>query len=268
MGSMPSANSLSPERSILLDGTSNFRDIGGYRGHGGRRVQWRKIFRSAHLGQLTAADLQKLDQMGLRRVIDFRGETERLAEPCALRGAQVHALSIEPTIVQALEAFAKEKRQIDVHQAQRLMQQTYHDFVTDNTPRFTQLFGHLLQDGTPLVFHCTAGKDRTGFAAALVLASLGVSREDILQDYLLTNQLYLPPLGVGEGALPEVRAAIQRVQADYLQASLDVIERGYGGLENYLEKALGIGPSQKKTLIDKYLDSSSSPASSRGLGIH
>ena len=242
------------ERSVLLDGTSNFRDIGGYQGHGGGRVKWRKIFRSDHLGLLSAADVQKLQQMEVQCVVDFRGSSERLAQPCALSGAKVHALGIEPTIVQALQAHAQQNTSLDAPAARRLMQQTYHDFVSDNTPRFAQLFELLLHQDAPLVFHCTAGKDRTGFAAALVLYSLGVSQQDILQDYLLTNQLYVPPIGVGEGAPPEVRAAIQRVQDDYLQAAWDAVEHGYGGMPQYLQKGLRLGNYKIKLLKTKYLE--------------
>lgn len=241
-----SATSSSTERSIALEGTSNFRDLGGYLGYGGARVRWRQLFRSAHLGQLSPTDQQTLKQLSVQRVVDFRGTTERVAQPCAIPNATVHALSIEPNIVQALEARARAQKTVDADEAQNLMRQTYHDFLSHNTPRFAQLFGHLLQDGAPLVFHCTAGKDRTGFAAALVLKSLRVSEADILQDYLLTNQLFVPPLVVGEGAPPEVRNAIQRVQPDYLQAALDAVQHSYGGLENYLEKGIGLGKAEKK----------------------
>lgn len=247
------SNTITPERRILLDGTSNFRDIGGYLGHGGGRVKWRKIFRSDHLGLLSVADVQKLRQMEVQCVVDFRGSTERLAQPCALPDAKVHALGIEPTIVQALQAHAQQNTSLSVSAAQQLMQQTYHDFVSDNTPRFAQLFALLLHHDAPLVFHCTAGKDRTGFAAALVLHSLGVSQQDILQDYLLTNQLYVPPVGAGEGAPPEVRAAIQRVQADYLQAAWNAVEQQYGGMPQYFQKGLGVGDFEIKSLKTKYL---------------
>ena len=216
--------SVLPSRSLPLQGASNFRDLGGYVGRQGLTVRWGKLFRSDHLGDLQAADIARLEALGLARVCDFRGVLERAAHPCAMPGPVVHALSIEPTVVQALEDFAVRNRGIGEADAVRLMQQTYRAFVTDNTARFAELFGHLLDNDAPLVFHCTAGKDRTGFAAALVLSALGVSRDDILQDYLLTNQLYKPPAMVGGEAPPEVRAAVRRVQADYLQASLDAVE--------------------------------------------
>ncbi len=242
-----------PPRSLPLQGASNFRDLGGYVGAQGRPVQWRKLFRSDHLGDLNAADLAQLEALGLARVCDFRGVVERAAHPCAMPGPAVHALSIEPTVVQALEDFAIRNRGIQEADAVRLMQQTYRAFVTDNSARYAELFGHLLHSDAPLVFHCTAGKDRTGFAAALILSALGVSRDDIMQDYLLTNQLYKPPAMVGGDAPPEVRAAVRRVQADYLQASLDVVDADYGGMQNYLRTGIGLAAADLKRLEYLYL---------------
>lgn len=99
-----------------------------------------------------------------------------------------------------------------------LMEDTYRAFVLDNTPRFKQLFAHLLDNGEPLVFHCTAGKDRTGFAAALILQALGVSRALVMQDYLLSNDYFRLPLAVQNepSALPqEALAVLWRVQQSF-----------------------------------------------------
>lgn len=235
-----------PERSIKLEGASNFRDLGGY--HGKRPLKWGKLFRSDHLGDLTKTDIARLSTLDLARVCDFRGKNEREAHPCALPGPQVHSLSIEPTVVQALQDFAERNQGIAEADAVRLMQQTYRAFVTDNSKRFAELFQHLLHDGAPLVFHCTAGKDRTGFAAALILSALGVERDVIMADYLLTNALYRAPAMVAGAAPPEVRAAVRRVQPDYLQASLNVVDTDFGGMENYLHKALGVGPAERQRL--------------------
>jgi protein-tyrosine phosphatase len=243
-----------PARSIFLQGASNFRDLGGYTGANGRPLKWRKLFRSDHLGDLTPADIAKLSALGLTRVCDFRGKNEREAHPCALPGPQVHALSIEPTVVQALQDFAERNKGIGEADAVRLMQQTYRAFVTDNSARFAELFQHLLQDSSPLVFHCTAGKDRTGFAAALLLAALGVQQDVIVNDYLLTNDLYKPPEMVAGGAPPQVRAAVRRVQPDYLQASLDVVAADFGGMDNYLQKTMGLGAPERKHLHALFLE--------------
>jgi protein-tyrosine phosphatase len=241
-----------PARAIPLEGASNFRDLGGYQGK--RPLKWGKLYRSDHLGALTKADIQRLSGLGLARVFDFRGQTERVAHPCAMPGPVVHALTIEPTVVQALQDFAQRNQGITEPDAVRLMQQTYRAFVTDNSKRFAELFQHLLHDDSPLVFHCTAGKDRTGFAAALVLSALGVERAVVMKDYLLTNDLYRAPHMVAGDAPPEVRAAVRRVQADYLQASLDVVDADFGGMENYLEKALGLGRNERQKLEYHFLE--------------
>lgn len=244
-----------PSRSIVLDGASNFRDLGGYVGEGGRSVLWRKLFRSDHLGLLSAGDQTRLGQLALQRVADFRGVTERLAQPCALPGAAVHALSIEPSLVQALEGHHQRGDVLTAAIAQELMRATYRDFVRCDTPRFADLFALLLQGDAPLVFHCTAGKDRTGFAAALILHSLGVAPSAVMQDYLLTNQLYRPPQAVGGDAPAEVRDAIRRVQPDYLQAALEVVDNDHGGMARYLEDGLGLDAKKRSILAKLYLSS-------------
>ncbi len=242
-----------PLRALPLAGASNFRDLGGYIGLDGRPLQWRKIFRSDHLGELSEADVAQLAGIGVARVCDFRGVRERQPHPCVLPGVAVHALTIEPTVVQAMEDFAVRNGAVTAADAVRLMQDTYRDFVTKGSPRFAELFDHLLHDGSPLVFHCTAGKDRTGFAAALVLSALGVPRDVVMHDYLLTNTYYRPPAMVGGTAPPEVRDAIRRVQADYLQASLDVVERDFGGMQQYLKQSIGLDDSRRKRLAELYL---------------
>ncbi len=256
--------SVGQNRSIALDGATNFRDLGGYLGANERPLKWGRLFRSDHLGALTPGDIARLADLRLTRVFDFRGKTEREAHPCALPGPQVHALSIEPTVVQALQDFAERNKGIDEADAVRLMQQTYRAFVTDNSARFAELFQHLLQDASPLVFHCTAGKDRTGFAAAVLLSALGVQRGVIMRDYMMTNDLYKPPEMVAGGAPPQVRAAVRRVQPDYLQASLDAVDAEFGGMQNYLQKAMRLGEAERKRLDDLFLErsvsSSSAPA--------
>lgn len=243
----------SPVRSVPLTGSSNFRDLGGYTGSGGRPVVWRKLFRSDHLGLLNDNDIAQVDRLGVKRVFDFRGKLERASQVCALPGVEVHSLAIEPTVVQAIQAMVASSGGIRPQDAVGLMQQTYRAFVHDSSPQFAELFGHLLESDTPLVFHCTAGKDRTGFAAALVLLALGVPQPVVTEDYLLTNDLFRPPELVGSYAPQEVRDVIARVQTGFLDAALDVVNSRYGGTEQYLEQAMGLGPKQRQRLRDLYL---------------
>jgi protein-tyrosine phosphatase len=240
-------------RSVPLSGASNFRDLGGYTGHAGQTVAWRKLFRSDHLGLLSSDDIAQINQLKVARVLDFRGATERTAQVCAIPSARVHSLAIEPTVVQAIQALLEEGRGIQPEDAVHLMQQTYRAFVHDNSPRFAELFAHLLEDDAPLVFHCTAGKDRTGFAAALILRALGVSEAVVMQDYLLTNELFRPPELVSSHAPVEVRNVIARVQTGFLDAAFEAVNNSHGSVEQYLERAMRLDSKQQQRLRALYL---------------
>jgi protein-tyrosine phosphatase len=133
------------------------------------------------------------------------------------------------------------------------MQTTYRDFVKIDSHRFAELFEHLLSKPEPLLFHCTAGKDRTGLAAALILSALGVSEKDIWQDYLLTNQLYKRNSTGATTLSPEVLRIVWEVQESFLNASLEVIEKDHGGMTNYLEQALKLSPAALQKLRATYL---------------
>lgn len=242
-----------PTRSLPLQGASNFRDLGGYAGHQGRPLRWRRLFRSDHLGALTPGDVSALAALGVGRVCDFRGAQERLTAPCAVPGAVVHALPIEPTVVQRLTERMASGATLSPAEMVGLMQQTYRDFVHHNTPRFAALFAHLLDKSEPLVFHCTAGKDRTGFAAAMILMSLGVPRAVVMEDYLLTNALLKMPAQAGSVLPEEVRAVLYRVQADFLNAALDVVDTDHGGVDAYLTSGLQLGKPERERLAELYL---------------
>lgn len=242
-----------PDRRLPLQGASNFRDLGGYPGAGGRPLRWRRLFRSDHLAQLSEADRATLAALGLSRSLDFRGVDERAATPYELPGVTQHALSIEPTVVQRLKDLVEAGESLDAALAQRLMQELYRALVNDQAHRFAELFEHLLQDDAPLVFHCTAGKDRTGLAAALILLALGVAPALVRQDYLLTNRHYRHPPLPRSDTPPEVLAVLWRVDEAFLDASLAAIEQDHGGIERYLRERLGLGAAARAALAARYL---------------
>jgi protein-tyrosine phosphatase len=242
-----------PKRCLNLTGASNFRDLGGYAGSGGRTVRWRRLFRSDHLADLTPDDLATLRELGLARTFDFRGVAERAAVPYVLPGVVSHGLPIEPTVVQRMKELLEARQQLTVPATVRLMQQTYVAFVHDNSPRFTELFRHLLDNDTPLVFHCTAGKDRTGLAAALILLALGVARPVVMQDYLLTNDLFRQPSVTPGLTSPEVLDVLWRVQEGFLNAALHAVDADYGGVPQYLQQTLRLGPKEQQRLAELYL---------------
>ncbi len=135
------------------------------------------------------------------------------------------------------------------------MRESYRNYVRHNTASYKTLFTHLLDDTAPLVIHCTAGKDRTGFASALILKALGVSDDLVVEDYLLTNRFYRRAEAGAEHDLPEaVRAVLGSVEASFLIAALDTVRADYGDLEAYFEAGLGLGPRERATLERRYLD--------------
>ncbi|HRW71555.1 tyrosine-protein phosphatase [Ottowia sp.] len=242
-----------PDRSLRLSGASNFRDLGGYTGAGGRTVRWRRVFRSDHLAALTPGDAAALRELGVARVFDFRGASERDALRYDLPGVAQHPLPIEPTVVQRMKDLVEAGQRVTPEQTVGLMQQTYHAFVHDNAARFAGLFAHMLESDAPLVFHCTAGKDRTGFAAALILRALGVPEPVVMQDYLLTNDLYRMPEFGASDVPQEVLNVLWRVQEEFLRAALDAVEEDFGGVDRYLAEQLGVGPRERERLAELYL---------------
>src|SRR6476646_8115371 len=244
-----------PARHLNLAGASNFRDLGGYPAGDGRRVRWRQIFRSNHLGHLTEADIEVLRPLGLKSAFDFRGTEERAAAICGLAGIVVHALPIEPTVVASLRARLAYGVPLSSADALEVMRDSYRNYVRYNTPSFRALFAHLLEDRAPLVIHCTAGKDRTGFACALILHALGVPSDVIAEDYLLTNRFYRRDPQASSDLPDDVRQVLGTVEASFLAAGFDAITAEYGGLDNYLSDALGLGGRERATLQARYLES-------------
>ena len=252
---MPDSNpSDSPARHLNLAGASNFRDLGGYPARDGRAVRWRQIFRSNHLGHVTEADIEVLRGLGLKSAFDFRGTEERTAAMCGIEEIAVHSLPIEPTVVAALRARLANGVPLSSADALEVMRDSYRNYVRQNTPSFRALFAHLLEDRAPLVIHCTAGKDRTGFACALILHALGVPDDLIAQDYLLTNRFYRRDPSASSDLPEDVRQVLASVEASFLAAAFDAISADYGDLENYLSDGLGLGAGERARLQARYLD--------------
>jgi protein-tyrosine phosphatase len=245
----------SPARHLNLAGASNFRDLGGYAARDGRAVRWRQIFRSNHLGHVTDPDIEILRGLGLRSAFDFRGTEERVAAMCVLKEIAVHSLPIEPTVVAALRARLATGVPLSSADALEVMRGSYRDYVHNNTPRFRALFAHLLEDRAPLVIHCTAGKDRTGFACALILHALGVADDVIAQDYLLTNHFYRRDPSASSDLPDDVSKVLGSVETSFLAAAFDAIGADYGDLESYFSEGLGLGTRERAALEARYLES-------------
>jgi len=224
----------------LLEGASNFRDLGGYRNRRGQQVRTGQVFRSDHLARLTPQDLTRIDALGITHSLDFRGTGESAATPYEWPGMTRVALSIEPTVVARMQALVAQGIVPTTEETVELMRLTYRDFVNHNAAVFGRFLRHLLEQPTPQVFHCTAGKDRTGFAAALLLSALEVDRTVIEHDYLLTNRLYRRDPSVEGKGHPHVLQVLWQVQPEFLHAALEVIDQQHGGMADYLRGAVGL----------------------------
>src|SRR6202047_4545160 len=251
---MSDSQARAPARHLDLAGASNFRDLGGYRASDGRRVRWRQLFRSNHLGNVTDGDVVILRGLGLNNAFDFRATEERATAVCALTEIAVHSLPIEPTVVAALRARLASVVALSTADAVDVMRDSYRNYVSQNTPRFRALFAHLLKDRAPLVIHCSAGKDRTGFACALILHALGVPDEVISEDYLLTNRFYRRDPS-GSSDLPgEVHQVLGSVQSSFLAGATAAIDPDSGDPEHYFSEGLALGARERAALETRYIE--------------
>jgi protein-tyrosine phosphatase len=248
---------ITPDRTrhLNLAGASNFRDLGGYPGKGDKLTRWRQLFRSNHLGHLTDADIVMLRELGLKSAFDLRGAEERLPTMCRHDGITVHSLPIEPVTMAVLRERLAAGKPTGTEETAEIMRDSYRNYVRHNTASYRMLFAHLLDDTAPLVIHCTAGKDRTGFASALILKALGVADDLVVEDYMLTNRFYRRAEAGLSSDLPEaVRAVLGSVEASFLLAALDTVRSDYGDLEAYFETGLGLGPRERAVLERRYLE--------------
>ncbi len=236
-----------PERPTvapLLQGASNFRDVGGYPTAGGQRVKRGHVFRSDHLASLSEADVARLKTLGVRHSLDFRGTAECATTHYAIDGIERVALTIEPTVIARMQALVAQGVVPTTEETVALMCETYRDFVNRNADTYGRFMKHLLEQPTPQVFHCTAGKDRTGFAAALLLSALGVDRATIEHDYLLTNQLYKRDARLEGQGHPHVMKVLWQVQPEFLHAAFDAVDTQHGGMPDYLHGAIGLSTQE------------------------
>ncbi|AMO24465.1 tyrosine-protein phosphatase [Ramlibacter solisilvae] len=234
---------------MAVNNPSNFRDLSTFVE---RPLRPGTLYRSDHLGALDEDDARQIRALGIRRVLDFRGMRERESARCQVPDVAVHSLSIEPTIVQVIGDLMSAGHQLTGEDVVAHMQDTYRGFVRHSSHRFAEFFGHLLQSNEPTVFHCTAGKDRTGFAAALVLRALDVPPEEVMRDYLLTNER-LKMDSSGWKLPPQAAKVLLGVQPAFLEAAFEAIEQDYGGIEGYLRYGLGLRDPERARLRELYL---------------
>lgn len=246
-----------PTRIIPLAGACNFRDFGGYPAADGRRVRWRRLFRSGAMTGLPSSAIAEIRSLGVRAVCDLRRTDERERHPNPGFGPGVRQFEwdtqVETSPIRSPE-FAKSRT---IEEARSAMVGMYQRIPYVLQPRLSGMFEALRYvAGGGLVVHCSAGKDRTGVAVALVLQALGVTRDVVVADYLLTNDavdlaaqlLGTGGTGVGFAATaapilaltPIARAAVLDAHESYIVASLEAIEARHGSIQAYLCDELGV----------------------------
>lgn len=259
-----------PGRRIPSDGPGNLRDLGGYKASDGRSVRWGVLYRSDHLGRLSARDLRLLRRLELAVLVDFRSSAEKTEAPNRLpagHGIRVVELPLfddDATSAMGATLRARIARgDLTGIDAAALLIDANRRLVTEFTPVYRQFVAELLAaGGAPLLFHCTAGKDRTGFAAAIVLRLLGVPEAVIVADYLRSQtyslaarrrDLLLIRLLKGPAITALVRALLG-VEAAYLQAAFEAIDETYGSFDAYVRDGLGLDAAAVGRLRDALLE--------------
>lgn len=248
-----SSTAFETERRLPLKGASNFRDLGGYEAADGRRVKWRHLFRSDALGGLTDDDHGLILDLNLRVIVDFRRDEERADNFTRLpekAGVEFVHLNVGPKRDDSkLYAYlaSGDASPEDVAEA---MKTIYRSFITEYGPAYSLLLERTAAGHMPLLFHCAAGKDRTGFAAALILRALGVSEDEILADYELTNEYYSRDIRQKYPNLPspELFHTMLAANPDYLHASFQQIDESFGDFERYLKEGLNFSDDHREQM--------------------
>ncbi len=253
-------------RVIPLEGGINFRDLGGYRNKDGRSVKWRKLLRSGHLANLTSNDVTALREIGVTQIHDLRRSEEQQRTPSKpMPGEFITDYQI---VVGSMGRFWEYLLggELTANTAHQLVVTSYRDCVAEVALPFRRLFRLLIDNSAHAsLIHCAAGKDRTGMAAALVLAALDIPRQTIVEDYMLTREYYdaAPLIETIEKHLQD--ANVDYWQRDWLTPYCTVheeniaaffagIETDYGNIGNYLSSGLRLSKADLDALKGHYLE--------------
>ena len=256
------------ERNIPLAGAINLRDFGGYPTIDGGMVRRRRLFRSGALAGLSETAQQTFSQLGIGLICDLRREDEKLTQPTPFPKDTPRRLEIpispgsgETLFEELSQGMRSARKSID------LMVKINRELARDHADDYARMFEGLLElEDEGFLVHCAAGKDRTGFACALILHALGVAEETVLEDYLLTNE-FLDIEGdimtrlisnFGSGVLPEPDfiEALAGVRPEYLRAAYQAIESEFEGVEHYLERAIGLDTNARDLLRSRLVQAS------------
>jgi protein-tyrosine phosphatase len=263
------SNELLYERVIELKGTSNTRDIGGYQTGDLRTLRSGQIIRSENLSRLTAGDFQKLEQIGVKTVIDLRTDKEHDKAPTVWLGDNPPQFFHFPIGDSQNEWFTAQRKMMNRNrftekQALKHMVEGYRMIADVGPPSYQKLMDVVLdQSNWPILIHCNAGKDRAGIATTLILEALGVDRETIMEEFLLTNKIArieekaaflakesrYSSNGKRSSRSPSASAwfPIVGVQAEMLEAFYVSVDEQYGSMDAFLTE-LGVDQDARRAL--------------------
>lgn len=245
------------QRRFDLDGAPNVRDFGGYKTRDGGWVPWGRFYRAGRLSGLSEADIRFFHSLQINDIFDFRRMLEVQLAPHNIGAASavLHQVPISPGSHIGFMALLRDGS-LSVAQCRESMKAVYEDLALGQGEAYARLLHHLTHSDGPLLVNCSAGKDRTGIAVAKVLLLLGVDRDTIRQEYLLTAR-YFPNEAEYQhferefGGRNISRAALQplmTVQPEYIDAYFDAIDTNFGSEDAYFEQLFGITLQQRDAI--------------------
>jgi len=256
-------------RLLNFEGIANFRDLGGYPSDSGKQVKWGTLYRAGTLAHSSDADLRNLGQLQLVSLIDFRSSQEKEEEPNRLPDPTGFTVVEIPTLDDGNKALVGDimaridSGNFDGFDPNLAMMTANRQFATEFTPQFRQFIRTVLEaDGAPIVWHCSAGKDRTGFAAAILLRILGTPGDIVMQDYMASrehalearkSQLLLLRVFKGEEAADKL-AIMMGVEEAWLNAAFEEIDAQWGSFDNYVSQGLQLSSADIQRLRDSLLE--------------
>ena len=246
----------SSKRNIKLEGAFNFRDIGGYETKSGKHIKWGKIYRSAEISKLTSEDMAKIKNLSISRDFDFRGPYEVQKAP-----DKIPSNIMRISLPAGSEDIGKDQYSMMKMMASATngdsMMLTFYENIKPFRDRYKPISDQLIlqPNDSAILYHCSAGKDRTGIFTALLLSTLGVDSTTIFDDYLASNfysankndgvkKMLIETMKVKEQVVDDLLG----VKAAYLQATFTEIKKQYGSVEAYLKKVMGVKIKKLKSI--------------------
>ncbi len=257
---------IASERRIPIHSIVNLRDLGGLPTKDGKVTQWGKLYRSGKLADLSKKDMKHFSSLGIKTVVDFRNDIEIKKDPNKYpKNSNINYVRVvigdkEGNVQEALKKQVMKNRKDPNFDSKAFVENVNREFIDKYAHQYIPLMELLMDESNyPLLFHCTAGKDRTGLAAAIILGAIGVDKKDIMDDFMMSNYYRndhnnkvlrkMTLIGVHQN----VAQPLLEVSDTYLQAAFDKMDENHGDMDTFLADQLGISDVQKDILQSQLL---------------